>query len=56
MPAGLSWTQYIMTMSCALFSMFLGSQFVHLIYRPLDVFKYISHYYLNIIYNLIKIN
>ena len=36
MPAGLSWPRYLTFNAVALFTMFLGAQFVHAIYRPLD--------------------
>ena len=36
MPAGVSWPKYLKFLSAAMFSMLLGSQSVHLIYRPLD--------------------
>ena len=36
MPAGVSWGEYLRFAAAALGSMFLGSQAVHLVYRPLD--------------------
>jgi len=36
MPAGVSWKRYITFTIAAMFSMFLGSQSVHLVYRPLE--------------------
>ena len=36
MPAGVSWKRYITFTVAAMFSMFLGSQSVHLVYRPLE--------------------
>ena len=36
MPAGVSWKRYLTFGAAAMFSMFLGSQTVHYIYRPLD--------------------
>ena len=36
MPAGVSWKRYIKFTIAAMFSMFLGAQSVHLLYRPLD--------------------
>ena len=36
MPAGVSWGEYLRFMAAALGTMFLGSQAVHLVYRPLD--------------------
>ena len=36
MPAGVSWSRYIKFGTAAMFSMFLGSQAVHILYRPLD--------------------
>ena len=36
MPAGVPWTTYTKFTMAALFSMFLGSQCVHQVYRPLD--------------------
>ena len=36
MPAGVTWRKYITFTIAAMFSMLLGSQSVHLVYRPLD--------------------
>lgn len=36
MPAGVSWSSYIKFTCTATFSMFVGAQIVHLLYRPLD--------------------
>ena len=36
MPAGVSWKRYLTFGAAAMFSMFLGAQTVHHIYRPLD--------------------
>ena len=36
MPAGVSWGEYLRFMTAALGSMFLGSQAVHLLYKPLQ--------------------
>jgi len=36
MPAGSTWGQYLGFMTAAIGSMFLGSQAVHLYYRPMD--------------------
>ena len=36
MPAGVSWRKYITFSIAAMFTMFLGSQSVHLVYRPLE--------------------
>ena len=38
MPAGVGMGEYARFMAAAMFSMFLGSQAVHHIYRPLDDF------------------
>ncbi|XP_050300602.1 protein brawnin [Anthonomus grandis grandis] len=43
MPAGVSWGQYLKFSTCALLSMFAGSQLVHIYYRPLDdINKYVE--------------
>lgn len=43
MPYGVSWGKYLTFMSCAMLSMFAGSQVVHKYYRPLDDFnKYVE--------------
>ncbi|KAG9490513.1 ubiquinol-cytochrome c reductase complex assembly factor 6 [Eleutherodactylus coqui] len=34
MPAGVSWSRYIMLMSATLASMFAGAEVVHRYYRP----------------------
>ena len=36
MPAGVTWGEYLRFMAAALGSMFLGSQAVHLVYKPLQ--------------------
>jgi len=36
MPAGVSWKRYLTFGTAAMFSMFLGAQTVHYVYRPLD--------------------
>ena len=36
MPAGTTWPRYLTFSAAAMFSMFLGSQTVHIIYKPLD--------------------
>lgn len=36
MPAGVSWPQYLKFFVAAMVSMLLGSQVVHVYYRPLD--------------------
>ena len=36
MPAGLAWGPYVSFTTCALLSMFAGSQMVHVYFRPLD--------------------
>ena len=36
MPAGVSWPQYLKFFVAAMVSMLLGSQAVHVYYRPLD--------------------
>ena len=36
MPAGVGMGEYMRFMAAAMFSMFLGGQTVHLLYRPLD--------------------
>ncbi|XP_055376386.1 ubiquinol-cytochrome-c reductase complex assembly factor 6 [Condylostylus longicornis] len=42
MPAGVSWGEYLKFLSCALVTMFAGSQAVHLYYKPLkDLNAYI---------------
>ncbi len=35
MPAGVSWGRYLSFQVSALFTTFLGAQFIHAIYRPL---------------------
>uniref|UniRef100_A0A1A9W1X0 Uncharacterized protein n=1 Tax=Glossina brevipalpis TaxID=37001 RepID=A0A1A9W1X0_9MUSC len=43
MPAGVSWGSYMKYMSCALISMLVGAQIVHMYYKPLaDLDKYIE--------------
>ena len=37
MPAGVGWGEYLRFTATSLFTMFLGSQFVHSIYKPLKV-------------------
>lgn len=36
MPAGVPWSTYIKFLCAASFSMFVGAQIVHSVYRPLD--------------------
>jgi len=36
MPAGVGWFQYSKFLAAAMASMLAGSQFVHIMYRPLD--------------------
>ena len=36
MPAGASWRRYLTFTAAAMFTMFLGAQSVHLIYKPLE--------------------
>ena len=36
MPAGVTWRKYITFSIAAMFSMLLGAQSVHLVYRPLE--------------------
>lgn len=43
MPAGVGWGQYIRFSAAAFLSMMLGSQMVHMYYKPLkDLDKYIE--------------
>lgn len=43
MPAGVSWSTYLKFATAALFSMFCGSQVVHVYYKPLsDIDKYVE--------------
>lgn len=43
MPAGVSWGKYITFTTCALLSMFAGSEVVHRYYRPLrDLNAYVE--------------
>ena len=37
---GVSWTRFLSFGTAAIFSMFLGAQSVHLVYRPLDDLDY----------------
>lgn len=39
MPAGVSWKRYLTVTAAAVFSMLLGSQFTHSIYKPLAGFQ-----------------
>jgi len=36
MPIGMTWPKYLRLIGSSVFFMFLGSQFVHNIYKPLD--------------------
>lgn len=36
MPGGVPWSTYIKFLCAATFSMFVGAQIVHTVYRPLD--------------------
>ena len=36
MPAGASWRRYLTFTAAAMFTMFLGAQSVHLVYKPLE--------------------
>ena len=45
MPGGLSWPKYVTLMSSSMFMMFLGSQLVHNIYKPLkDQEEYVEKF------------
>ena len=45
MPAGLSWPKYFGLLGSSMFFLFLGSQAVHAVYRPLDdLDQYIENY------------
>ena len=49
MPAGMTWPKYIRLLGSSLFFMFLGAQFVHNQYKPLEgLDEFIENYKENV--------